>query len=638
MALSSLMSLSMQALQASYRQVHTVGNNIANASTEGYSRQQAIQTPSMSLRTGAGYVGTGVQISAVERASNQFLQEKATTLRANAAADQTMRDMLGQLELVFKRGDGGLGNAATQVFNAFADLAIAPSDLAARQAVLGRLEEFAAQVRSTGAQLQLLQDNVRNDITGAVAEVNTMASQIATLNMEIQNANAQGQMPNNLLDHRDLLVSKLADQVDLQTYTMADGGMSVFVAGGQPLVLAGKANQLVTRRDDLDPTRSTVSVKIQGALTLLADDHIVGGRLGGQLKFQNEDLLDAVNRLGQMVTAMATMLNEQQGYGIDLNQDPGEPLFNLPDPQALPANGNALDAAGRPVSSMTLEIADASALRASDYELLADPSAPGSYILTRLSDGLERSGVASGDVVDGLRITDGAVPPSPGERFLLRAVAHVPQSLDLALRDPKGIAAAGPVVAMTAAGNTGTLTISSVDIVATPAAPYAALSIAFTDGLGNYEVRDVGGTVLATGLYQPGRPITHDGIAIGMAGVPRQGDEVRISPITHPGSNNGNALTFASLIDRVVVDGQVVGDAYASLFTAVGVRAQGAGIAADSSGAAATNAAAALSAETGVNIDEEAARLIQYQQAYQAAAKVMQSAQAMIDTVLGLSR
>jgi flagellar hook-associated protein 1 len=120
--------------------------------------------------------------------------------------------------------------------------------------------------------------------------------------------------------------------------------------------------------------------------------------------------------------------------------------------------------------------------------------------------------------------------------------------------------------------------------------------------------------------------------------VPRQADEVRISPITHPGSNNGNALTFASLIDRAVVDGQVVGDAYASLFTAVGVRAQGAGLAADSSGAAATNAAAALSAQTGVNIDEEAARLIQYQQAYQAAAKVMQSAQAMIDTVLGLAR
>ena len=638
MALSSLMNVSMQALQASYRQVHTVGNNIANASTEGYSRQQAIQTPSMSLRTGAGYVGTGVQISAVTRAANQFLQEKATTLKSTAAGDQTMKGMLGQLELVFKGGEAGLGHAATQVFSAFSDLAITPSDLSARQAVLGRLDEFAALVRSSGAQLQLLQDNVRSDIAGSVAEVNTMAEQIAKLNREIQNASAQGQSPNDLLDHRDLLVGKLAEQLDLQTFTMADGSMSVFVAAGQPLVLGGKAQRLVVERDVLDPSRSAVSVSIDGALTLLADHHIDGGKLGGLVEFQNEDLLAARNRLGQMVTALASMLNEQQSYGIDLRQDPGVPLFDIPAPQALAATTNAVDAQGRPISSVTLEVADAGALQPSDYELVADAGAPGTYILTRLSDGLRRTGIASGDEVDGLRITDGAVPPSGGERFLLRAVAHVSPSLNLALRDPAGIAAAGPVVAMTATGNTGTMRVAGVDIVAPPAGAYAALTIAFTDDLGNYEVRNSGGTVLGSGQLQPGQPLVHDGISVKITGVPRDRDELRLSPITHPGSNNGNALTFAALADRAIVDGQVIGDAYASLFTAVGVRAQGAGIAADSSGAAATHAAAALTAETGVNLDEEAARLIQYQQAYQAAAKVLQSAQTLIDTVLGLAR
>lgn len=638
MALSSLMSVSMQALKASYRQVHTVGNNIANASTEGYSRQQAIQTPSMALRTGAGYVGTGVEISAVTRAANQFLQDKATTLKSAAAADQTTKGMLGQLELLFKGGEGGLGHAATQVFTAFADLAIMPSDLSARQAVLGRLDDFAALTRSSGAQLQLLQDNVRHDIAGSVSEVNDMARQVATLNREIQGAVALGQTPNELLDHRDLLVGRLAEHLDLQTFTGADGGMSVFVAGGHTLVLGGTANQLVAHRDALDPTRSSISVSMNGVITLLADHHITGGKLGGLVQFQNQDLAEAGNRLGQMVTALASRLNEQQGYGLDLRQRPGAALFDIPAPQALPATSNAVDALGRPISSVQLTVADAGALQPSDYELLADPSAPGSYVLTRLSDNLQRSGIVSGDVVDGLRITAGAVPPSGGERFLLRAVSHVPTSLALSMRDPAGIAAAGPVVATTVAGNTGSLAIAGVDIVAAPTAAYAALTLRFTDDLGNYELLGSGGALVGAGQWSAGQPIVHNGVSINVTGVPRNQDQVRIAPVTHAASNNGNALTFAGLVDQAIVDGQGIVDAYTSLFSTIGVRTQGARIAADGSGAAATNAAAELTAETGVNLDEEAARLIQYQQAYQASAKVLQSAQTMIDTLLGLTR
>jgi flagellar hook-associated protein 1 len=638
MAISSLMGVSTRALFAAYQQVHTVGNNIANASTEGYSRQQAIQTPSMTLRTGAGYIGTGVTISGVTRASNMFLQEKAQALKSVAAADHTTRSMLGQLEQVFRGGEAGLGHAATQVFSAFADLAINPSDLSARQAVLGRLEEFAALASSNGSQLQSLQDNVRSDIVGGVAEVNTLTGQIAILNREIQNAAVQGVLPNDLLDHRDMLVGRLAEQVDVQTYTMADGRMAVFAAAGQPLVLGGDTNELVVQRDPLDPTRSAVSVAMKGELTLLADHHIGGGKLGGLVKFQNEDLLGARNRLGQLVTAVATAMNDQQGFGIDLFNQPGAPLFDLPAPQALAAQGNALDAQGRPVSSMAVEVVDASELMASDYELLADPANAGRYVLTRLSDGLVRSGVQSGDLVDGLRISAGAVPPTAGERFLLRAVAHVPPSLTLALRDPKGLAAAGPMVATLAAANTGTMMVSSVDVVAAPAAPYAAISLRFTDDAGAYDVLDGLGGVLGSGVFQPGQPVEFDGLSVGLTGVPRQGDELRLAPISHPGSNNGNALSFSALADRMLVEGQVTGEAYASLFTQVGVRAQGANIAADSSGAASTAASAALAAEVGVNLDEEAARLIQFQQSYQAAAKVLQSAQTMIDTLLGLTR
>jgi len=643
MTVTSLMGVGTQALFAAYRQVHTVGNNIANANTEGYSRQHVVQESGMSLRTTGGWVGTGVTIASVNRASNQFLTNQATSLTATAAADASRSGMLDQLELVFKTGEAGLGNSATQLFGAFADLTVNPADLSARQAVMGRLQEFTALANASGTQLQALVDNVRSDISGAVNEVNEMARQLAGMNVQIQNSSARGVAPNDLLDKRDVLVKRLAEQLDVQAYTYADGTMAVFAAGGQPLVLGAEANALVMSRDQLDPSRVSVSVNVQGELTLLSDSHIEGGRIGGLLRFQNSDLIDARNGLGQMVAGVALALNQQQAWGKSLyNEAAGTlppPLFAVPEPQLLAATTNARDALGQPLTSMTAEVSDPGALKASDYEVMADPASPGTYLVTRLSDRTQFSNVASGDVVDGLRLLNGANVPTPGERFLMRGVAHTAVGLRSVLEDPKGLAAAGPVVAQLGVGNKGSLSISAVDIVATPpAAGHQAMTVRFTDDSGAFELLNDVGAFMGSGSFTPGQPLEVEGIALNLGGVPRTGDRVQINPTTFAKSNNGNAQTFARLGERLLVDGQIVAEAYASLMSDMGVRAQGAAIAADNSGAAATRADEALSAETGVNVDEEAARLIQYQQSYQAAAKVLQTAQTMIDTVLGLTR
>lgn len=645
MTITSLMGVGQKALYAAYRQVHTIGNNIANVNTEGYSRQQAIQTSDLSMRTGAGWVGTGVSIETVQRASNLFLTDQANALKALSSADSARADMLGQLEKVFGAGEAGLGNAATQLFNAYADLAINPSDLSARQAVLGKLDQFASLARANASQLQSLQDNVRSDIKGAVTQVNEMARQVAALNVQIQNATAQGRAPNDLLDKRDLLVSQMAEQLDVQAYTYADGGMAVFVAGGQPLVMGSDANQLLVDRDDLDPSLTKVSVSIQGQLTLLASHQITGGRIGGLVKFQNEDLLAARNGLGQLVTSVATEMNEQQSRGVSLYREDlaaGEtppPLFTLQAPQMLAATGNAVDAAGRPISSMAAEVVDATALQASDYEVMADPAAVGTYTVTRLSDGTKTSGVLSGDVVDGLRISDGATSPSAGERFLLRGVAHVASTLTVALRDPKALAAAGPLVATLGAANQGSMKVAAMDMVAdAPVGGYGAMTLRFTDDAGAYELLDAGGAALASGTWASGQPLVYEGLSLSLSGVPRSGDTVALKLTGFADSNNANALSFARMGERLMVAGQQVGDAYASLMSDMGVRAQGANTAASNSGIAANQAENVLVAETGVNLDEETARLIQYQQSYQAAAKVLQSAQTILDTILGLTR
>lgn len=634
MTATSLMSLGTQALSAAYSQLHTTSNNIANANTAGYSRQTAQLANRPSMSTSSGYLGMGVSVTTVLRASNQFLTEQASALKSVSAGDQQKAVLLKQLEQVFPSGQNGLGQAATQIFNAFSDLAAAPADLSARQAVLGRLDSLASLVRSASAQLDSLQANVSSDLSGSVAEVNGLAQQLALLNAKINEASATGHSPNELLDQRDLLVGHIAEHMDLSTVLAPDGSVSVFVANGQTLVLGSHASKLVVRTDPLDASRLTVGIVSGGKLVQEAEQSIGGGRIGGLLNFQSTDLADARARLGQFVAGMASALNSQQARGIDLNGAAGAAVFSAAPPRAEAARGNARDSAGAPLSSIQLEVVEVTALKASDYRLKADPANAGQYILTRQSDGLVRSGLVSGDVVDGLRISNGPVVPASGEQFLLRSVSQAASTLQVMLRDPRGLAASNPMTATGSAANTGTLAVTGLRMVADPTLAQDPVTIRFTDDNGNYEVLGPGGTLRGSGSFVSGEPIVWNGSALSLNGVPRSGDQLSLVRTTHPQGNNGNALAFDALASTRLVDGQTVTDAYAALFSNIGVRTQGAVTAANNTALAHERATSALANEVGVNIDEEAARLIQYQQSYQASAKLLTTAQSMIDTLL----
>lgn len=638
MSTSSLMSLGTQAVFAAYAQLQTTSNNIANANTPGYSRQSAQLATAGGGYSGSGYFGRGVTVQTVTRASNMFLTQQALATGSTAAADGVRHQLLGQLEKVLPGGAAGLGAAATQIFNAFADVAAAPGDLSARQAVLGRLGDFASLARSSSDQIEALQANVAHDVAGGVAEVNTLAAELAKLNVNIAAATHRGHMPNDLLDQRDDLIKRIGAQVEVHTIMGPDETASVFVGSGQTLVLGAAAHKLVVQADPQDSSRVALGVNIAGQVTPLDTQAIGDGLIGGLMRFQDQDLADARNRLGQLAAGLASAVNQQQSYGLDLQGQPGTPLFSFTGPQALPASGNARDASGNPVASVTLAITDASALKASDYRLAPDPANAGQYVITRLADGQVFQPVADGQSVDGFSITIGPNAPAAGESFTLKPVAAAASNLQLVLNNPRGLAAANPVVAVANPANTGTATISALDISAAPADPYQAMTLAFTDDAGSYELRDAGSNLLASGSFSAGQPISYNGIALSLAGLPKTGDRITVEPTTHPAASNGNALRFDNLASRPLVDGQTVADAYANAMSDLGVRVQGAAASADNSATVASRATAELSAETGVNLDEEAARLIQYQQGYQAAAKMLQTAQTMFDAIVNLGR
>ena len=628
------MSLGTAALYAANAQLLTTSNNIANANTPGYSRQSVELATAGSAYNGAGYFGRGVTVTTVSRAANMFLTQQTVATGAAAAADGVRRDMLQQLEQVFAGGEAGLGHAATQIFNSFSDVAANPGDLSARQAVLGRLEDFASLARSASDQIEVLQANVVHDVQGGIAEVNTLAAQMAKLNIAIASATNRGHSPNELLDQRDELVRRMAAQVNVQTVVGPDQTLAVYVGSGQTLVLGGASFKLVPQTDPHDPSRIAVGINIGGQITQLDTDAVGEGQVAGLLRFQQGDLADARNRLGQLVAGLGGALNQQQALGLDLQGQAGTPLLAMSPPQALPSERNARDASGLPIASVQLAIVDPSALMASDYRLEPDSANPGQYSVTRLVDGKLFPPVNDGDTIDGFTITIGPNAPQVGESFVLKPVSAAASGVSLVLRDPRGLAAANPVIGVTDPANTGTAGIAALSVLAPPAAGYQPLTLRFTDNAGSYELLAADDGVLQTGSFSAGQPITYDGLALQLNGQPRAGDRIQLAPTAYPAASNGNALRFDDLANQGLIGGISVGDAYANALADVGVRVQGAVASADNTATVASRARAELAAEVGVNLDEEAARLIQFQQSYQAAAKLLQASQTLFDALL----
>jgi len=642
MGASPLMSLGIRAMAANYAALQATGHNIANANVAGYSRQTAEMATAQGQFTGAGFFGRGVDVSTVSRANDAFLTRETANAMSLAAMDSARLAELQRLEAIFKPGEAGLGYATSQLFDAMVDLSSQPTDMATRQVVLARAGDLAERFAAAGSALDDAQASVTNGLKSAVGEVNELTKGIASANHRIAALQGSGQSPNDLLDERDRLISRLSELVQVSRISADDGTVGLFMGGGQRLVLGSEASTVSLVQDSLDPSRSAVAVSEGGPARSIEGSMFGGGRIAGLLRYQNEDLVSGRNLVGRLAAAVSGALNTQQVRGLNLQLPPGsvasQPLFQTGPARALPQFGNAKDAAGAPIGSVALSIVDSGALQASDYDLRESTTAPGSWQLTRLSDG-QVSTVNSGDVVDGVQIDISNA--QPGDRFLLQPVSRAANGMRRLLDDPRDIAAASPLLATTAATNTGTGSIGDLVVNASPL-PFAGSTEVITF---NRVVPPVGAddyiyTSSLTGVSTPwhtGQPVVGgNGFTLTLSGVPGDGDTVSVAPTPAAAlaSNNGNARALLALRDAGIVAGDTATDAWSEALADVGVRVQSGQFSSDISTVVAAQAEERRSGQAGVSLDEEAARLIQYQQSYQAAAKVLQVAQSLFDTLL----
>lgn len=679
MGTGALSSLGTRALGAAFAQLQTTGNNIANANTRGYSRQEVELASSAGQYTGAGFFGRGVDITTVTRAHDDFLTQQAALARSQASADSARSDQLTQLEKIFGVGEAGLGYSATQFFNAFTDVSTKPQDETARQVVLARANDLASRFNAAAQQIDTLQAGLTQQIQVSVASVNSLTEQIAALNKRIVDARGLGQPPNDLLDKRDTAINDLSQYVQVSTVPADDGSLSVFLGGGQSLVVGAQTTKLLAMYDPYDATRAVLGVAGQNGSRQLDDSLLSSGSIAGLLRFQNSDLTDARNQLGQLALGIGQQVNEQQALGLDLLGQPGAAMFRVGDVSGAPViSGRSLATnTGSGSVSLTLQspsslaAAQISSVQASDYELIADGA--GGFQLQRLSGGkpdpaFAARTVANGDIVDGFQINVSG-SPAAGDRFLLQPAGSAARDLRLDMVNPKSIAAASPLSVTSGSSNKGTgsvlsLTAASVSSGSHPNLPATLrFQVTATPGQYTYTWTDASGTSTPA-AWQPGQPIDYpgttasNGFKINITGVPVAADPLALPAVvgdsfvvgrnTYPLSDNRNANGLLSLRDASLVGavwnggslqpGASVTDAYANVIANVGVRVQSAKAAADLSASVADQANKDLASKSGVNLDEEAARLIQYQQSYQAAAKMLQVAQSIFDSLLQLAR
>jgi flagellar hook-associated protein 1 FlgK len=649
MAGTTLMSIGMRAMFANSASLNVTGHNIANANVEGYSRQEVELATAAGQFTGAGFFGKGVNVVNVKRAHDQFLTMQLAAAKSMASMDESRYMQLTQLENLFPPGDQGLGYAMGDFFTSMVDLSNTPGDSSARQAVLARAADVSDRFANSAVRLDMMQDGVRSDMEVSAQTVNALAARVAQLNEQIAANRGSNQQPNDLMDERDNLINQISGYVNVTTIAADDGSVGVFMAGGHRLVLGSESAEMTVRPDPMDPSRVGLSITSHGDTLALSDDLLSGGTMAGLLRFQNQDLVQARNQLGQMAAAFAAKVNEAQAMGVDLGGNAGAALFNIGPPLALPSANNARDGSGALIGTVNLTVTDASLLQASDYSLRPDPNNAGMYELVRLSDGLTRS-VANGDEVDGFRIDVGTPAPAATDTFLLQPVGRAANGMSRALDDANGLAAAYPVQASLGVDNTGTATVDLLRMTDGTVDPELTATITFSDDTGAYtwELRDRTSGALAssgTGTWTAGQPIELNGFALDLNGVPATGDTVTVDKTLYPATNNGNALAMQRMADERFVgrtldgsgeylQGATVTDAYANTMADIGVRVQSARVSANISYASASQAAQAQASRSGVNLDEEAARLIQFQQGYQAAAKVLQVAQSVFDTML----
>jgi flagellar hook-associated protein 1 len=463
-------------------------------------------------------------------------------------------------------------------------------------------------------------------ITSDVQQINSLAGSISSLNKQIVIGTAQGggQAPNDLIDQRDQLVSNLSSLTGISTTTDSTGAVNVFVGNGQPLVLQGNVTQLTTVPNEFNASQLEVSTSTSNGNVISGS--ITSGDLGGLLAARSTVVEPAQNQLGQIATAFSSTVNSQQNVGLDLTGSLGANLFSEGQPAAVASSKNTGSGAA------SVSVASVGGLTTNNYIVTYKG---GAYSLTNAADGSAVASSGTGTaanplIAGGLKIVMSGTPAA-GDRFLVQPTAQAAGSLNVALSNPSQIAAAAALQLTPAAGNTGTATFSATVLDPTNTSMLNTATVQFSSAT-TYTVTGSPGTF----TVGAGNTIAQNGWQVQITGTPAAGDTLTVQSNAGATGDNRNALAASKQQSLpVLANGTVsINNAVSAMITGVGSQAQQINTAQTAQSAVNTQAVNNQQSVSGVNLDEEAANLLQWEQAYGAAAKALQIGSSLFTTLL----
>jgi flagellar hook-associated protein 1 FlgK len=660
--ISGLLNNALTGLQAAQSALQVTGNNIANVNTPGYSRETAVQSTLTPSLYGGQYLGNGTQIDAVTRSYNSYLQSQVWSTAATASGANTLNTQIQPIANLIAGTDSGLSTSINQFFaSGVAQVAANPADIPSRQSLISQSQSLAQTIQTSAQQLQSAANGVNQQLGQSVTAINSLTQQIAQLNVQINTLSGTGSTPNSLLDQRDQLITQLSGQVGVTVLPQDGNQVNVFTGNGQVLVAGAQSFDLKTTPSAYDPSQLEVAYASNGAVL---SQGLQGGTLGGLLQFRSQVLQPAQNALGRIADGLASAMNNQQAQGLDLNGQFGAALFQAGPVQVLASSANT----GNAVISGS--VVDANALTTADYRLNYDGS---NWSVTNLATGQPVSGATVGTSgsatvlsFDGVQVNVSGA--QAGNSFEVQPTRYGALNFQSVLTNPTQIAAASPYVS--SAGqmqsgslvntNLGNLTLSAGQYSATsgssalvisgasvPTPLQVTLTSGGTSGAVGFQVTQSGSaTVLASGSLSLGG--SGQVLSIPYANNPPggywnvtlagstavSGDAFTLSPAS--GGNGGNAQAMAALQTAKTLEGGSTSleGAYSQLVSQVATQGNQAQSALSAASAVAAQASAAQQSVSGVNLDEEATNLIQYQQAYQAAAKAIQVGNSLFTSLL----
>jgi flagellar hook-associated protein 1 FlgK len=556
--MADILSIAQSGLHAAQAGINTTGQNIANVSTPGYSRQVVEQQPSPSVQYGLTSVGQGTNVTGINRIYSEFLAVQANTARTTSSNLATQSAEMQPINNLLTDSSSGLSTAVLEFFNKLQDLSSKPSDTSTRQTVISASQNLAARFNDAQKQLTNVNGGLNTQIKDSVTKINEAASQIASLNQQIavSQTSRGGSNVNGLLDQRDQVVANLSKQIKL-IVNEQDGNYNVMIGNGVPLVLAFNTYKLETVASKNDPTRLNVTHTPNGGAEVDVSDVLLGGSLGGIFDFRKNILNPTQNTIGQIILAITSDINAVNKTGLKANGIQGGNIFTQPASLATPYTTNTGS------GGISIAITNTNLLTNSDY-ILEKTGAGDSYKLTRVSDGADvYSNSALATITNAgfsLSISMGTV--SAGDQFLLRPTYSGASSYSV------------------------TATISDIATAAV-------------------------------------------------------GTSVQPDPVVAPApGDNSNVLAMLAKQTSLVMNGGLSSyqDTLGGLISTVGNKS--AELKATSAYAEQWQQSSSIAMEnySGINLEEEAANLLRYQQAYQASGTVLQMARQMFDSILGIMR